>query len=89
MKKLIFIILSLYISINFVGCGSDNTQSNTDSISITTCSTPTQIETYTPIQNGDEVIPDSQDSSVERYFGANDTQLLCLASGQAHIERAY
>ena len=45
------------------------------------------IATYTPLQSGDTLVKDDDNTSVKIYHDVNGIKKVCLVSGSAHILR--
>ena len=51
------------------------------------CTTPATIATYIPLQSGDTIIKEDDNTSVNIYHDLDGTKKVCLDSGKAHILR--
>jgi uncharacterized protein YcfL len=81
MRLIILLSSSLYL---FVGCGSDQER---ETIAIASCVEPMEIETYTPLQENDTIVEDSNTSTINLYYGEDLTKTICVEGGSAKIHR--
>ena len=88
MKNIIYLVASVLIAISFNACGSSSSSTSTIQIPIdVNCTTPATINTYIPLQSGDSIVPQEDNTTVSTYHDINGTKRVCLVSGSAYIER--
>lgn len=95
MKKIITLTITTFITIGLTACGSsgsyqteikDDTQQEKITID-SQCTDDTDVANYTPLEKGDEVVPDNNDTVVTFYHNEENQKVVCLVQGSAYILR--
>lgn len=91
-KRIITVVVFLVISISFSACGGGGGSSSFEGgqtiIQIdVNCTTPATINTYIPLQSGDTIVKNDDNSSIEIYHDVDGIKKVCIVSGSAQIVR--
>jgi len=91
MKNIISITIFIFVTIGFTACGSGGDASFKNGETIipidVNCTTPATIATYIPLQSGDAIVKEEDNTTVNIYHDLDGTKKVCLDSGKAHILR--
>lgn len=91
-KYILQIALVSLLAISFTACGGggdDASFKNSETMIPVDvlCVTPADISSYIPLQSGDVIAKEDDNTSVSIYHDVNGTKKICLESGTAHIIR--
>ena len=79
-NTIIKLISTLLIALTLSACGGGGGSSSTVAIEVTDC------DTYTIIEDGDELVRDEADTEI-RILDQDGTKKVCVVSGSAHLNR--
>jgi len=96
MKK-VYLMAYIMIAISFTACGggSDDTEEKDPVPTVekrqididVLCSNPPTINEYIKLQTDDKLIEDENNTVINIFHSENNTKVVCLEEGKAHIER--
>ena len=89
--KLFLLSFSLLVMISACGDGSGSSEPEvtpvlSSNISVIECSNASD-GAYTPIEEGDELVPDDSNTTVEIVHDEDEGRLVCVLNGSAHLVR--
>ena len=98
MRNILQTVLFLVSLLGLIACGGggiapvvDDDTNTTISIAIDKdCIADQTIEalaTYVVLKSGDTIVRDETNTKIEMYHGDDDTKVVCLVNGSAHIVR--